>query len=178
MAALLPLRPDESSLLRRARQGDLEAFEGLYRAHAPRIHGLCARMAGDARRAEDLTQETFLRAWRGLPRFEGRAAFGTWLHRLAVNVVLDDRRAQKRAPLTEAIEHDPALHGRVDGRPEAALSLDRAIRTLPEGARHVFVLHDVEGYPHAEIALAMGVTEGTTRSQLHRARALLREALR
>lgn len=157
-----------------AATGDTHAFERLYRAHAARIHGLARRMMG-ADHAADLTQDVFVRAWERLATFRGEAAFGTWLYRVAVNVILNRRaaRAVERHRVEDpeaALEAVPAKRG----LGEIALDFDGAIERLPDGARTVFVLHDVEGYKHEEIAGWMGVTVGTTKAQLHRARMLLR----
>jgi len=167
-------------LARRASAGDVQAFEQLYRASVSRVHGLCLRMCGNASLAEELTQETFIRAWTKLGTYGGRSAFTTWLHRLAVNVVLGhgrvrSRRDDRERPLeaTAGAEEEPSQH-----RPEEAVDLERAISALPQGARTVFVLHDVEGYRHQEIARLTGIAVGTSKAQLHRARALLRKALR
>jgi RNA polymerase sigma-70 factor (ECF subfamily) len=169
----------EADLVRAARGGDLAAFERLYRSTVRLVYALCLRMSGDATRAEELTQDVFVRAWRKLATFRGESAFATWLTRLAVNVVLSERRGrsrrEERYPLSGDLEAfgvaAPAAH------PGAALDLERAIAGLPNGARRVFVLHDVEGWGHAEIARATGLAIGTCKSHLHRARALLREVL-
>jgi RNA polymerase sigma-70 factor (ECF subfamily) len=173
--------PDEQPLLQRARAGDLDAFEALYRATAPRVFALCLRMTGDRQRAQELTQDVFVRAWEGLPSFRGDAAFTSWLHRIAVNVVLMGVRAERRREARVTLAED--LEGEVgDGFVlpvdiEQGIDLERAIAKLPPGARRVFVLHDIEGYRHEEIARLTGTAEGTLRAQLHRARKLLMEAL-
>jgi len=171
----------------RARAGDQAAFEQLYRDHVGRVYALCLRMTADVGRAEELTQDVFLRAWTKLSTFRGDAAFSTWLHRLAVNVVLADRRSlgKRWALLKGADELEPyegaaARAGRTElGGPRKGdrMDLDAAIATLPEGARTVFVLYEIEGYRHEEIADATGTAVGTSKAQLHRARKLLREAL-
>lgn len=162
------------------RGGEMAAFERLYHEHAGRVFAICLRMTADRSRAEDLTQETFLRAWDRLEQFRGDAAFGAWLRRVTINVVLADRRSRSRrqdkerpAPDETRLEHpiDPP-------HPSSGLDLDAALSRLPEGARTVFVLHDVEGYRHDEIARMLGVATGTSKTQLHRARKLLREALK
>ena len=169
-------------LIARARAGDGGAFEALYRVHVGRIYALCLRLEADARRAEELTQDVFVRAWERLATYRGEAAFGTWLHRLAVNVVVSDRRSAWRRGLRlvggDGIEEvaEPPGRARADGGLDA-IDLDHAIAGLPAGARAVFVLHDVEGYHHAEIARMAGIAEGTSKAQLFRARRLLREAL-
>lgn len=175
-----PMEPlDEAALVRRARQGDLVAYEALYRVHAGRVYAVCLRLAGDAARAEDLTQRAFVRAWQRLSSFREEAAFGTWLHRLAVNLALDELRAeQRRAERTAEAGEVYALSEARRTGPERGMDLERAIAQLPDRARAVLVLHDIEGWKHADIARHLGVTTGTTKSQLHRARRLLREALR
>lgn len=166
-----------------ATTGDRRAFERLYRQHVNRVFSLCARMVADRARAEELTQDVFVRAWEKLHLFRGESSFTTWLHRLAVNVVLNARKAEgrQRAKLAETDEDDgmDALAGTVGSplAPGDLLDLEQAIAALPPGARRVFVLHDVEGYKHEEIAELLGVTTGATKAQLHRARLLLREAL-
>lgn len=165
----------------RAASGDRRAFEALYRAHVSRVYSLCARMCGGRERAEELTQDVFVRAWEKLPLFRGESAFSTWLHRLAVNVVLNARKAERRdgARIEDDEEGDgvDALPSRRVARHAERLDLEAAIALLPPGARRVFVLHDVEGYKHEEIAEMLGVTAGGSKAQLHRARLLLREAL-
>ena len=163
----------EPLLIRRAQSGDRSAFERLYRAHVGRIFALCRRMQPGE--AEELTQRVFVRAWEKLPAFRGRSAFGTWLHRLAVNVVLTERRSAARREARVVLAEAPAPQP--VGPLAAGMDLERAIAGLPERARQVFVLHDIEGYRHAEIAALMGTAEGTAKAQLHRARRLLREAL-
>lgn len=172
-----PLSTDD--LVRRARTGDESAFEALYRAHAGRVHALCLRMTGDPAQARELTQDAFVRAWEKLDTFRGESAFGSWLHRLAVNVVLMDRRlAARRAEDTLPEETGAAtpLHA---GAPRHAdrMDLEAAIRALPPMARQVLVLHELEGYEHAEIAGMLGIAEGTSKAHLFRARRILRETL-
>jgi RNA polymerase sigma-70 factor (ECF subfamily) len=167
----------EKADARLAAAGDQKAFERLYRLHQGRVFSLSLRMAGP-QWAEDLTQEVFIRAWRKLETFRGDAAFGTWLYRLAVNLILSRReslrkREQRHGGDGEMLERIPAR-----GKPAGlALDFEAAIGTLPEGARQVFVLYEIEGYPHAEIAEMMGISTGTSKSQLHRARMILREYL-
>jgi len=160
-----------------AARGDSRAFERLYRCHHGRVYSIALRMTG-AEWAEDLTQEVFIRAWTKLGTFRGEASFGTWLHRLAVNLILSRRETllrRSRRHLTDngILDRTPAR----ERNPGAALDLEAALRRLPEGARQVFVLFDVEGFPHAEIAELMGISPGTSKSQLHRARMMLREYL-
>ena len=167
-----------NELERRAQQGDRDAFEQLYRLHAGRVYALCLRLAGDAVEARRLAQDAFVRAWERLPGFRGDSAFSSWMHWLAVNVVLADRRAAVRRHRRVAVDGDAAeaVGGAGDWTPER-LDLERAIAALPPGARAVFVLFDIEGYGHEEIAAMTGIASGTSKAQLHRARRLLREAL-
>ncbi len=171
----------DESLVERSRAGDTAAFEALYRRYAGRIHGLCLRMTGSRATAEDCVQEAFVQAWQNLERFEGRSAFGTWLHRIAVNRVLSSQRAERRRPvmLVAAGEdgEDPwgAAPGATD--PGTDMDLERAIASLPDGARNVFVLQAVCGFSHEETAGMLGVAVGTCKAQLHRARQLLEERL-
>jgi RNA polymerase sigma-70 factor (ECF subfamily) len=160
-----------------AASGDASAFERLYRAHAARIHSLVRRML-DADEADDVTQDVFIRAWQKLATFRGESAFGTWLHRLAVNVVLG-RRKSVGIERGRYVTQDEPLQN-VSGRratPELSMDFEAALARLPEGARQVFVLHDVEGYRHEEIARMLGVVPGTSKSQLHHARMALRRHL-
>jgi RNA polymerase sigma-70 factor, ECF subfamily len=160
--------------------GDRQAFERLYRTHANRVYSLCTRMCGSRVQGEELTQDVFVRTWEKLPQFRGESAFSTWLHRLAVNVVLNARKTGgKQASRTEENDVDDE---RWDVGARAPMHIERmdladAIAKLPPGARRVFVLHDVEGYKHEEIAEMCGITSGGSKAQLHRARLLLREAL-
>ena len=173
--------PDDGLLVARARSGDLRAFEELYRVHSGRVYAVCLRMAADETHAGEATQEAFVNAWKALPRFEGRSAFSTWLHRLAVNATLDgQRRRARRAEVALPVEDGGAAKPAA-GHPatwDAGMDLERAIRALPETLRATFVLHDVEGYRHREIAEMTGAPEGTCRARLHQARRLLRERLR
>ena len=172
---------EDSGLVERANDGDRAAFEKLYRRHRDRIYGLLWRLAGgDAALAEDLLQEAFVRAWQKLESFRGESRFGTWLHRLSANVALTDRRTRVRrvereSPLEGAVER--TLAGAADVRAPQQMDLERAIATLPERARTVLVLYDIEGYTHAEIAELTGMAVGSSKAQLHRARRLVREGL-
>lgn len=172
-------RPALDSDVALAAGGDRDAFERLYRANSGRVFALCIRMAGDRSTAEELTQDVFVRAWGKLDQFRGDSSFSTWLHRLAVNVVLNARKQQgrRRARHEEMDGENESLSQAGLPVPGMRLDLEAAIAMLPAGARKVFVLHDVEGYTHEEIAEQTGVTTGATKSQLHRARMLLREAL-
>jgi RNA polymerase sigma-70 factor (ECF subfamily) len=178
--ATTPTAGDGNADVALAASGDRRAFERLYRIHVNRVYSLCARMTGNRARAEELTQDVFVRAWEKLSLFRGESAFSTWLHRLAVNVVLNARKAEgrDRSRLEEGDDPD-ALGGKASAVPRHGdrIDLEAAIATLPPGARQVFVLHDVEGYKHEEIAQLLGVTAGGSKAQLHRARLLLREAL-
>lgn len=182
MATMLVEREAPSAVsetVRLAQQGDVAAFERLYRENVDRIFALCLRMSGDGARAQELTQDVFVRAWEKLGSFEGKSAFSTWLHRLAVNVVLGSRRAEGiRVGKVFGTDDLEAYETPVrPADPGQALDLERAMARLPTGARMVFVLHDVEGYKHEEIAEMHGIAVGTCKAQLHRARRLLREAL-
>ena len=159
---------------RRAAKGDPEAFERLYHAHVARIHSLARRMLGEPD-ADEATQDAFVRAWQKLGTFRGDAAFGTWLHRLAINLFLGQRakRARDRERLQEGQDVTEIAERKRSGL-ELHIDFEAAIGRLPTGAREVFVLHDVEGYKHHEIAEMIGVTTGTTKAQLHRARMALR----
>ena len=166
-------------LVARAQAGDQTAFRDLYRQHAGRVYALCLRLTGDARDAEERTQDVFVRLWEKVRSFRGESAFSSWLHRLAVNVVLNERRTTGRRELRVMTAEDPGALERNRGSTTEGLSIDleRAIAELPEGAREVFVLYDIEGYGHAEIAGLVGIAEGTSKAQLFRARRLLREKL-
>jgi RNA polymerase sigma-70 factor (ECF subfamily) len=169
----------ETDLVRGAQNGSADAFERLYRKHGRRVYALCLRMVSDPERAEELMQDAFVRAWNSLGSFQHKSAFGTWLHRLSVNVVLSSLRADKRRSGRELLSGE--LHefeGEVrDAMPETRVDLERAIAVLPDGAKEVLILHDIEGYRYREIAELIGVAEGTVKSQLSRARRLVREAL-
>lgn len=169
----------DRELARRAGAGDVEALERLYRRHLDRVHALCLRMTADERTAEELTQDVWVRVWRTLDGFRGEAAFSTWLHRVTVNLIRDRGRERARRRDRERLTGDPAGEsgGRAPRPTEDRLALEAAIRELPRRARQVFVLHDVEGYRHAEVARMLEMAEGTSKSHLHRARRLLRERL-
>jgi len=163
-----------------AARGDRQAFERLYRTHSSRVYSLCTRMSGSRTKGEELTQDVFVRTWEKLPQFRGESAFSTWLHRLAVNVVLNARKTEgKQASRTDETDVGDE---RWDEGARAPIYIERmdladAIAKLPAGARKVFVLHDIEGFKHEEIAEMCGITSGGSKAQLHRARLLLREAL-
>jgi RNA polymerase sigma-70 factor, ECF subfamily len=177
----------DAQLIARAQRGDEAAFAALFEAHKRRVYSLCLRMVSDPTEAEDLSQEAFLQVFRKLSTFRGESAFSTWLHRLVVNVVLmhlrkkglqqvslDEVDSSQEEPVKrEYGDDDRRLLGSVD-----RINLDRAIAELPPGYRAVFVLHDVEGYEHNEIAQIMSYSVGNSKSQLHKARLKLREWLR
>jgi RNA polymerase sigma-70 factor (ECF subfamily) len=169
--------PDDAVDVALAQSGDTQAFERLYQAHVARVFSLARRMMGPET-AEEATQDVFVRAWEKLGSFRGEAAFGTWLHRLAINLLLSQRarRGRDQARLHPA---EDALERRASRgtRPELAMDLEAAIGRLPEGARQIFVLHDIEGYKHEEIGTSLGIAVGTSKAQLHRARMLLRSHL-
>jgi RNA polymerase sigma-70 factor (ECF subfamily) len=170
---------DESDVIRRAQARDMLAFERLYRMHVARVHAICLRMTANINRAEEMTQKAFLTVWEKLPMFRGESAFTSWLHRVAVNTVLADLRSENRRTRHVFATADPAVFEVPPRAPVVGirLDLDQAIATLPPQARAVFVLHDVEGWHHHEIARELGVATGTSKAQLHRARKLLQEAL-
>lgn len=185
------------SLVSSAQEGDRAAFERLYRSTVGRVYAICLRMVADPRLAETLTQDTFVLTWRKLHLYHGKGAFTSWLHRLTVNVVIENRRSQARwdALMTRQVEEErigvegnraagspsrirASLSGKVrPGMHEESIDLERAVAVLPERARQVFVLHDMEGYKHREIAAMTGTSPGTVKAQLHRARMLLRRSL-
>ena len=160
-----------------AASGDSSAFERLYRTHVARVHSLARRMLG-SHEADEVTQDVFVRTWQKLGQFRGDSAFGTWLHRLAVNVVVERRRTF--AIQRERMTNDPAALDMVTvgpARADLTVDFDAAIEQLPPGAREIFLLHDVEGYKHREIASMLDITSGTSKRQLHRARMLMRKYL-
>ncbi len=169
--------PVSDEAVRLAQSGDPDAFEAVYRAHAGRVYALCLRMSGDRDEARDLLQDVFVHAWEKLGSWRGTAAFGTWLHRLAVNVILMKWRENGRRGANDvggdAVDVLPAPLTNT----ETKLDLEAAIESLPPGCRHVLVLHDIEGFEHAEIGKLMGIAEGTSKAHLFRARRLLREVL-
>ena len=162
---------------RSAADGDERAFERLYRRHVPRIHSLARRMMGPEN-ADEATQDAFVRAWEKLGTFRAEAAFGTWLHRLAINVFLS-RRADEGRRKERVVTGDGVMDqmSGVPDRPDLSMDFETAIGRLPPRAREVFVLHDVEGFKHREIAELLEVNEGTSKAQLHRARTMLRRHL-
>lgn len=173
----------EVELVRRAAGGDVQAFEQLYREHAGRVLALCMRMMRDRGEAEEMVQDVFVRVWEKLGSFRGGSAFSTWLHRVAVNTVIESLRAKARwrDRHDASVDPDEAMDKNMDGvfanQAGADIDLERAIGQLPVQARMVFVLHDVEGHKHREIAALTGLAVGTCKAHLHRARRLLRELL-
>lgn len=168
----------EAALVTRARGGDTQAFEALYREHVDRVYGLCLRMTGNVGEAEDCAQEAFIQAWKKLDKFRGDSAFGTWMHRIAVNAVLGRIRKSKREQDRIQAVADTASPPVSMGDSGELRDLSDAIDRLPEGARHVFVLNAVYGYSHEESSEMLGVAVGTTKAQLHRARRLLAQQLK
>ena len=169
-----------ADVIRRAQAGDRDAFEIIYKEHSPRVYALCLRLSGGTRdEATELMQDVFIRAWRGLAKFRGDSAFSSWLHRLTVNGMLESRRSEARRTARVLFMDDPDESSAVttNNSPDLQLDLERAIAALPDGARMAVVLDEIEGYQHGEIALQLGVAEGTVKAQLHRARKLLIEAL-
>lgn len=176
------VRPDltseERGFIRRAQTGDTAAFEALYRMHVDRVYGLCLRMTGNVAEAEDCTQEAFIQAWSKLNDFRGESAFGTWLHRVAVNTVLGRiRKSRRERDRIRAVSNDASVPETI-GDSGGFRDLEQAINELPSGARHVFVLHAVYGYSHDETSNMLGIAEGTSKAQLHRARRLLAQQLK
>lgn len=173
---------DTAALVALAARGDVNAFERLYQRSSGRVYAVCLRMTGDVQRAKELTHDAFVRAWERLSTFRGDAAFETWMHRLAVNVVLTATRAERRRQAhlverdDESVGSDPAF-GQAPADVESRLDLERAIAALPPRAREVFVMHDVEGYRHEEIADRLELKPGSVRAQLHRARQLMMRML-
>jgi len=161
----------------RAAAGDVRAFEELYRTHLPRVHSLVRRMAG-GRDTDELTQDVFVRVWQKLKTFRGDSSFTTWLHRLAVNVVIERFRSEtaRRSRLRDGDDILDTLSGPSRSR-DFRMDFEAAIEKLPDGARQIFVLHDVEGYKHHEIGTLLGISPGTSKAQLHRARMILRRHL-
>ena len=174
-------RSTEADLVARCRAGDMDAFETIYRLHAARIYTLASRMAGSPDDGEDLLQEIFLQAHRKLGSFKGDSALGTWLYRLALNHCVDfvrSRRA-KMSKLTDTLDVEGAAEPTAPREtPIARLDLERALERLPEGCREAFVLHDVEGFDHREVADLLGIAEGTSKSQVFKARMKLRTLLK
>jgi RNA polymerase sigma-70 factor (ECF subfamily) len=164
----------------RAQAGDVAAFERVYRANVGRVYALCMRLCADRTQAEGMTQDTFVHAWERLGSFRGESSFATWLRHVTVSVVLTERRARARRerrvmPTDDEQMQDAPAAARED---DAGIDLERAIRALPDAARTVLVLHDIEGYRHDEIAELAGIAEGTSKAHLHRARTILKEVLR
>jgi RNA polymerase sigma factor (sigma-70 family) len=168
---------NDASDVAAAAAGDVRAFERIYRRHIARIHSTAVRMLG-AEEADDATQDVFVRAWQRLGQFRGDSAFGTWLFRLAVNVMLSRREivaTRQRRHVDDAEMIDTLSSP--DVRPELGIDFEAAIERLPPGMRRIFVLHDIEGYKHEEIAAMLGIAQGTSKSQLHRVRMVLRKYL-
>ena len=164
--------------VRQAAGGDVRAFEELYQIHLPRVHSLVRRMTG-GRDTDEITQDIFVRVWQKLSTFRGDSAFGTWLHRLAVNVIIE--RFRTDAARRQRLVDGEAIFETLSSPPrprDVSLDFEAALEKLPDGAREIFVLHDVDGYKHHEIAELLGISSGTSKAQLHRARMMLRRHLR
>ena len=174
---------DLNALAKAAGMGDEHAFEALYRATSGRVYAICLRMAGERERAAELTQDVFVRVWERMDGFRGESAFESWLHRIAVNVVLESERSTRRRIARVEPTDDPAgieslqMPTRSEGHDGDRMDLEAAIAMLPPATRRVFILHDIEGYRHEEISRMTGSAQGTLRAQLFRARRLLMEAL-
>lgn len=172
--------PDETGdLVRRSRAGDPDAFEALYREHSGRVYALCLRLSGDAQQASELTQDVFVRAWEALGSFRGEAAFGTWLHAVALNLYRQHQRGERRrrARVETRDDLDGFAAAVREAHPEDRIDLERAVARLPPRARTALVLHDIHGYRCREVAEMTGTAVGTIQAHLHRARKLLREVL-
>ncbi|HEX8475944.1 MAG TPA: RNA polymerase sigma factor [Pyrinomonadaceae bacterium] len=178
------ITPTDFDLAQKSAAGDMGAFETLYHRHFRRVYALCMRMLGNPTEAEDLTQETFINLHNKIGSFRGESAFTTWLHRMAVNqVLMYFRRKKSRPEYTTTEGETPVQIVQGTANPDKMpvvdrIGLENAITKLPPGYRNIFVLHDVEGYEHGEIAEMMGISEGTSKSQLHKARLKLRELIR
>ncbi len=178
-----PGRAADAALVARCRAGDLAAFEELYKAHAGRLYSVACRMLGNAAEAEDILQEIFLSAHRKLESFRGESALGTWLYRLATNRCLDHLRSRAARTNERTAVLDDDFAGHLPEQPVLAdqaiarIDLERALTRLPDGCRAAFVLHDVEGLEHREVAEVLGIAEGTSKSQVHKARLRLRAIL-
>ncbi len=169
---------DEQHWVERAQQADATAFEALYRLHVDKVYGLCLRMTGNAAEAEDCTQEAFIQAWNKLSKFRGDSAFSTWIHRIAVNSVLGRmRKARREQDRIEAVTDISPAPDTV-GDSANFEDLQNAVDDLPNGARHVFVLHAVYGYSHDETGDMLGIAAGTSKAQMHRAKKLLAQQLK
>ena len=167
----------EADWIARAQRSDARAFESLYRLHVDRVYGLCLRMTGNVSEAEDCTQEAFIQAWNKLDKFRGDSAFGTWMHRIAVNAVLGRIRKSKREQDRIQVAHEASSSPVAVADTGELRDLSEAVDRLPEGARHVFVLHAVYGYSHEETGQMLDIAAGTSKAQLHRARRLLAQQL-
>lgn len=168
---------DEADWISRAQRADAKAFESLYRLHVDRVYGLCLRMTGNVAEAEDCTQEAFIQAWNKMDKFRGDSAFGTWIHRIAVNAVLGRMRKSKRERERIQLASEELLSPASINDDGELRDLSDAVNRLPEGARHVFVLYGVYGYSHKEAGDMLGIAAGTSKAQLHRARRLLAQQL-
>jgi RNA polymerase sigma-70 factor (ECF subfamily) len=178
----------EKEIIRQAQQGVAEAFEQLYRRYSKRVYHLCLRMVKNEAEAEDLTQESFMRVFRKIHTFQGKSAFSTWLHRVAVNTVLMSLRKKRRLEISlendDHYEEKPGVPRQIPGGPDLSLlglfdreNLKRALRQMPEGYRRMLVLHDLLGYEHNEIAVLVKCSAGNSKSQLHKARVRMRTLL-
>ena len=170
---------NEGWIIQRVKQGDRDAFGILYRKYVGKVYAICLRITANQAIAEELTQEVFLKVWERIGQYQGRSKFSTWLHRIATNRALDGLRSEIRRSAREISTEEPETWEPTQPppRPDRHLDLERAIAELPPSARAIFVLHDMEGYRHEEIAEMIGIAAGTSKSQLHRARRLLRKKL-
>ncbi len=170
-------RVNERQLIARVIAGDRLAGRALYDTHAPRVYSLAYRLSGDAEKAREFTQDTFIRAFSRLSQFRGDAAFSTWLHRITVTVVSNARRSEVRIAREVTLDEAHSIETTPEAEPDLRESIARAVEKLSEAYRTTLIMHDIEGYTHAEIAEILGVPEGTCKSRLSAARAQLREAL-
>ncbi|MGH8377732.1 MAG: RNA polymerase sigma factor, partial [Gammaproteobacteria bacterium] len=172
-------RDESAALAARAREGDMAAFERLYRQHAGRVYAVCLRITSDRGAAEECAQDAFVRAWEALAQFRGDSSFGTWLMRIAINVALQRLKLERRHLRLVQPGGEGLIEGLAapDKTPEADMDMERLIATLPPAARAVFVLHAIEGYSHEEIAGMTGIATGTCKAHVHRARQLLQARL-
>lgn len=177
MEAIPDMSADNTMIIRRAQEGDREAFHLLYREHIGRVYAVCWRLLGDRQKAEDASQESFVKVWQCLPEFKGDSSFATWLHRIATRTAIDCWRRDKRLTFVEPAT--AAGMAELNGQASSAdngggRDLERAIQRLPAQAKAVFVLYALEGYQHSEIAALLTIAEGSSKAQYHRARQLLR----
>lgn len=175
---MTPSMSEETLTIEQAQHGDLDAFERLYRQHVAKIYGLALRLCGRPRPAEELTQDAFVQAWKNIRNFKFKSSFSTWIHRITINCYLQAQRhvtSRRDQWLTEIPDHGIPLPGDTDRTIDLRIDLDRVIDRLPPGARMILILHDIEGYRHEEIADMLNLSVGTSKTQLQRARTIIKE---